>query len=107
MTVPPLPNELPDWDAIARYRAGESVGEEAHRIAAWLDAHPLDARMLAALDDAVGATLESDAGTAAPDVEAALRSVHARMHEPTPARVLAFPVAARTRRTGRWLAGGV
>jgi transmembrane sensor len=107
MTVPPLANEPPDWDAIARYRAGESVGDEARRIAAWLDANPLDARMLAALDETVGGALPSDLGTAAPDVEAALRSVHARMHAPTPARVIPFPVASRSRRTGRWLAGGL
>src|SRR4051812_30774514 len=107
MTVPPLANEPPDWDAIARYRAGESAGDEAHRIAAWLEANPLDARMLAALDDTVGGALPSEIDAAALDVEAALRSVHARMQAPMPVRVLAFPVAARSRRTRRWLVGGL
>jgi transmembrane sensor len=109
MTVPPLANEPPDWDAIARHRAGETVGDEARRIAAWLDANPVDARMLAALDDAVGGALRPDIDGAAPDVEAALRSVHARMHDATAStRVLAFPVASRSGRTSkRWLAGGL
>jgi transmembrane sensor len=107
MTVPPLANEPPDWDAIARHRAGDTVGDEARRISAWLEANPMDARMLAALDEAVGTALPSDAGGSGPDVEAALRSVHARMHDATPARVLAFPAVARPRRVGRWLAGGV
>src|SRR3954471_24300184 len=102
MTVPPppLPNEPPDWDTLARHRAGESVGDEARRIAAWLEANPMDARMLAALDEAVGSALPSDVGDAGVDVEAALRSIHARMHDTTPARVLAFPAASRPRRVG-------
>jgi transmembrane sensor len=107
MTVPPLANEPPDWDAIARYRAGESVGDEAHRVAAWLDAHPLDARMLAALDDTVAGGLPALGDAPPPDVEAALRSVRGRMHEPTPARVLAFPVAAPRRSAPRWIAAVV
>src|SRR5438309_6657630 len=99
MTVPPLSNEPPDWDAIARYHAGETVGDDARRIAAWLEANPLDARMLAALNGAVASALPSAAGAAGdPDVEAALRSVRARMHETAPhPRVLAFPTATRPR----------
>lgn len=104
MTVPPLGNEPPDWDAIARHRAGESVGDGGRRIAAWLDANPLDARMLAALDETIGDALTSDAG-ATPDVEAALASVHARMHD-APARVLRVPTTGQ-RRGQRWLVGAL
>lgn len=104
MTVPPVANEPPDWDAIARYRAGESDDDEVRRVAAWLDASPIDARMLAALDEAVAGGLSFPGGAAAPDVEAALHAVRARMHEPTPARVLAFP-GPRRRSAPRWVAG--
>ena len=110
MTMSPLFTEPPDWDAIARFRAGESVGNEARRVAAWLEAHPGDTEMLAALDAALTASagpLTADA----PDVEAALRSVHARMHDETATRVLPFPgeraVAGRTRPLGRWVVAGV
>ena len=107
MTVPPLGNERPDWDAIARHRAGETVGDEARRITAWLNANPLDARMLAALDEAIGGALATNVTADTPDVEAALRSVHARMHQGTPTRVLAFPAAERSGRGMRWLAGSL
>ena len=107
MIMPPRANEPPDWDAIARHRAGEAVGDEARRLAAWLEANPLDARMLAALDDAVGDALPSGADASSPDVESALRSVRARMREATSARVLTFPTRTPGRRPRRWLVGGV
>jgi len=112
MTVPPRIDDQPDWDALARHRAGECVGDEARRISAWLAAHPQDAEMLAALDDA----LITHFGAAAPagdepDVEAALRAVHARMRDASSAGVIPFPrahVAAAARYSfSRWVAAGV
>src|SRR4051812_48997553 len=90
MTVPPLADDTPDWDAIARFRAGESVGDEARRVAAWLDANPADAELLGALDALVAPRLGADARPAVePDVEAALRAVRARMGDERAPRVLA------------------
>jgi transmembrane sensor len=107
MTVPPLSSEPPDWNAIARYRAGESVGDEARRIGAWLDANPADAAMLAALDGTLAASLAPVAATA-PDVEAALRSVRARMHDQSSLDVIPFPAdrVAPSRRQApvKWVA---
>ncbi len=36
----------PDWDAIARFVAGESGPDESRMVQAWLDAHPGDARLV-------------------------------------------------------------
>lgn len=68
-TAPP-----PDWDAIARYLAGESSASEAAAVRQWLDAHPTDARAIAALDAAVA----RHAPRQQVDVEAALRKVKTR-----------------------------
>jgi transmembrane sensor len=112
MITPPRFNEPPDWDAIARHRAGESEGEEARRVAEWLAAHPQDAEVLAALDGALAGGVDASAPRAdEPDVEAALRAVHARMHHDSPARVLPFRrrrrATASRGRIVRWLAGGI
>lgn len=110
MNEPPRANEPPDWNDLARHRAGETVGDEARRIDGWLKANPLDARMLAALDAAL-ASDRAGGKADAPDVDAALRAVHARMHDDAPTRVLPFPVersaAARSRPRTRWIAGGL
>lgn len=70
----------PDWEAIARYHAGESPPEEARVVAGWLAANAPDAAMLATLDDAIDRAVGADALAlvAEPDVEAALRTVRAR-----------------------------
>ena len=73
-------DDSPDWDALARYRAGESAPDEAARVAAWLADHPLDAAMIESLDAAVGAHFGTDDMSAVPvDVEAALGRLHQRM----------------------------
>jgi transmembrane sensor len=64
----------PDWDAIARFLAGESPAEEASRIQAWLAEHPEERELVARLSS----TTELS-GAADVDVEAALSRVHARM----------------------------
>jgi transmembrane sensor len=65
----------PDWDAIARFLAGESPAPEAARVDAWLAAHPDDRQLVERLGDA--ATMP----VADVDVEGALQRVHARMQE--------------------------
>ena len=42
-----------DWEALARYLAGESSEEESERIGLWLKEHKADAALVAALDKAV------------------------------------------------------
>jgi transmembrane sensor len=87
-----MPHPAPDWDALARFHAGESPDAEARALREWLAAHPADAAMLAALHASV------DRGAAAPafdeagvDVEAALRRVKAR-RDAAPAGRRATPV---------------
>ena len=71
----------PDWDAIARYLAGESPSEEATRIARWLEAHPEDRELVEQLNASAAFDASADV-----DVEAALRQVHDRMNDAAPAR---------------------
>lgn len=79
-------DDSPDWDALARYRAGESTAEEAATVAAWLAQHPLDDAMIEALDAMVGAHFGTDDMSAAPvDVERALGKLHQRMDQAAPA----------------------
>src|SRR5690348_8833339 len=79
----------PDWEAIARYLAGESQPEEASVIGQWLDAHPRDRELVERLN-AEAAIEPVDV-----DVEAALARVHARMNETNRPRVLSMPPARR------------
>ena len=77
---PPAPNQhdsanAPDWDAIARFLAGECAPEETERVQQWLDTHPEDKELVARLDSV--ATLDAPADI---DVDAALAKVHARMN---------------------------
>jgi transmembrane sensor len=67
----------PDWEAVARYLAGESSPEERASVDGWMERHPGDRAVVDRLDAAAGAGApEHDTGV---DVEAALRTVHARM----------------------------
>lgn len=75
--VSPLPADragAPDWDAIARYLAGESSADEAERVARWLETRPADKALVGYLN-----TNPLAEGPADVDVEAALRRVHERM----------------------------
>lgn len=67
-----------DWEAVARYLAGESRGEEQAAVRRWLAEHPADARMVAALDNALGRLMPGPEATLGIDVESALASVKAR-----------------------------
>ncbi len=72
----PPPDDSADWEAIARYFAGESTPDEAEVVRRWLEAHPVEASALASLSDAT-----TRCATATPpglDVEAALKRVNER-----------------------------
>jgi transmembrane sensor len=66
-----------DWEALARYLAGESSPEEAAQMRRWLDARPERAELVAAMQRALEPLTESAPSDI--DVEGALRRVHARM----------------------------
>jgi transmembrane sensor len=66
----------PDWDAIARYLAGESSADEASRVSRWLEAHPADKYLIDQLNASAVAEVPADV-----DVETALGRVHARLRE--------------------------
>lgn len=84
MTGSRTSSTAPDWDAIARYLAGESSAPEAAEVRRWLDANPADAKAIAALDAAIGSST-SQPGV---DVEAALRTVKTRAAR----RTLRWPI---------------
>ena len=69
----PNPHDSADWDAIARYFAGESTPDEAAAVRRWLEAHPAEASALGSLNDAT--TLLANATPPDLDVEAALKRV--------------------------------
>src|SRR5678816_2886788 len=72
----PPHDDTADWEAIARYFAGESTSDEAVVVRRWLEAHPTEAAALRALGDA---TADLSSATAPDlDVEAALASVTRR-----------------------------
>ncbi len=93
--LPPRTQPAPDWDAIARYHAGESPADEARLVAGWLAANASDAAMLATLDDAVDRAVGADVpvAVAEPDVEAALRAVKARRDAELASTIGAAPTA--------------
>lgn len=70
------PDSVPNWDALARYVAGENSADDAADVSHWLDANPAERALLERLTEVTAATPPSDI-----DVEAALVRVHARMSE--------------------------
>lgn len=66
----------PDWEAIARFLAGESVPAELAAVEGWLNVNPTDRALIEGLNNAV--TVQPEAI----DVEAALKRVHAQMRKP-------------------------
>ena len=64
----------PDWDAIARFLAGESPAGEASRVQHWLDEHPEERELVSRLSSTTELSSAADV-----DVEAALARVHQRM----------------------------
>src|SRR4030095_3061091 len=65
-----------DWEAIARYFAGESTPDEAAAVRRWLEANPAEAAALRSLNDATA--LLASATPPGLDVEAALKRVSER-----------------------------
>ena len=86
------PAPTPDWDAIARFFAGESPAVEATRIGEWLQANPDERSVLERLN----LTLDKAANHEI-DVEGALARVHARMNEPRVARPQLIPQRSSNR----------
>ncbi|HEY0995197.1 MAG TPA: hypothetical protein VGD77_04355, partial [Gemmatimonadaceae bacterium] len=71
----------PDWEALARFLAGEGDAAESRAVAAWLDAHPADAALVRSLHAVGGEAVGAAADPADVDVEGALARVKARRHE--------------------------
>ncbi len=67
-----------NWDAVARYLAGESPAEEATAVRVWLENHPRDAKLVARLDGALNRLTPGPDAERGIDVEAALASVKQR-----------------------------
>lgn len=70
--------EIPDWEAIARFLAGEGGVEESRAVAAWLDAHPADAALVRSVHAMGQVAFGAEPQPAGVDVEAALARVKAR-----------------------------
>ena len=70
-----MSSETTNWEAVARYLAGESPAEERAAVQRWLAEHPADAEMVAALEDAMGRLTLGPEALAGIDVEAALAKV--------------------------------
>ncbi|HEY4215494.1 MAG TPA: FecR domain-containing protein [Gemmatimonadaceae bacterium] len=72
----------PDWEALARFLAGESPDNEAVVMRDWLASHPQDRALIEVLQSADGDETASRPGAvdmSDVDVEAALSAVHRRM----------------------------
>src|SRR5690349_10558495 len=83
-----------DWDALARYVAGESTPAERHDVEAWLSARPEREQLVSALRESIAALAVSTVDDSDIDVEAALRKVHTRMKRPVVVLARWRPVAA-------------
>lgn len=94
----------PDWEAIARYLAGESPSAEATRVSGWLDANPDERVLLERLDQSLDTASQMGEGHGGIiDVEAALARVHARITDPVQGqpRLTLVPGAGAARRSRR------
>ena len=72
-----MSSETTNWEAIARYLAGEGTPEEQAAVRQWLATHPADARTVAALDDVLSRVTLAPEVEQRVDVEAALTKVKA------------------------------
>jgi transmembrane sensor len=95
-STPDQPDSPNDWEAIARYLAGESSPAESERIALWLAENPSDANVVAALDKAMASLALREAADV--DVESALQRVAVRRDAP---ESLVKPQSQRRRPTRR------
>jgi transmembrane sensor len=105
-----VPQNAPDWEAIARHLAGEDTPDDRARMDRWLDAHPKDRDIVERLDAALSAGVNAAAAPASADdvdVEAALRRVRARMDADVDAprgRPGIIPLFAGRRNRAAWFA---
>jgi transmembrane sensor len=96
----PDPSGAPaDWEALARYLAGESSEEESKRIGQWLDEHKADAALVAALDKAVAGLALSEQVDI--DVDRALARFHERRNSVSGERDLSLRRSPRELRYSR------
>jgi len=100
--TPNLPprDDSADWEAIARFFAGESTPDEAAAVRRWLDAHPDEAAALRSLDSAT-----ADLRNATPpglDVEAALDRVKQRRDAADVIPIAGRQRAQKTMPARRW-----
>jgi transmembrane sensor len=70
-----------DWEAIARYLAGESPDGEKAAVQRWLASNPAEAKFVATLDDALARPTLAPGAESDVDVEAALALVKSRRDE--------------------------
>ena len=77
-----MSSETANWDAIARYLAGESPAEEQAAVRQWLARNPVDAKAIVALDGALSGLAIPPGAQQGIDVEAALAKVKARRDQP-------------------------
>lgn len=73
-----MSTETVNWEAVARYLAGECSADELAAIQRWLADHPSDAKTIAALDDALRGLPAGAQAQEGIDVEAALAAVNSR-----------------------------
>src|SRR5687768_4624605 len=81
---PDAPSDSMDWDAIARFLAGESSDAEIESVSRWMADHPDEAAALMASHEA--ARRAAGRGAATVDVNAAWQRVGARLDEAPAAR---------------------
>lgn len=98
MTHSDPPHQLPDWEALARHRAGESTPEEAAAVRDWLASHPREAaridRIYMLVDERMAARVPRVTDD---DVERALARAHRALDHAQPALDDAQPVLVRSR----------
>jgi transmembrane sensor len=87
-----------NWEAVARFLAGECSPAEAEALRGWVGAAPERARMVAGLEAALGKT--DYAPPAGLDVESALHKVRARLHTDS-----VIPISAARSRRAAEIAG--
>ncbi|HUQ80755.1 MAG TPA: FecR domain-containing protein [Gemmatimonadaceae bacterium] len=97
LTPTPPHDDSADWEAIARFFAGESSPEEAAVVRRWLEAHPEEAAALAALGDSTSKLVSVTPPDL--DVEAALASVVRRRDAAPQADVIPIDSRRPVRRT--------
>src|SRR4051812_49797161 len=73
-----------DWEAVARYLAGESPVAERESVQAWLARNPEESAAIASLDVALNRLALRPEDMKGIDVEAALAAVNARRQEAAP-----------------------